>query len=284
MPIKSYLSLTKPGIIFGNMVTAVAGFALASQGQFHSGLLIETLLGLSLIIASACVINNYQDRAVDEKMMRTKNRPLVTGAVPVRSALCFAVLLAALGMATLLFYTSFLTLAIALFGYLVYIVPYKFWKYRSYYGTVVGSLAGGVPPAVGYCAVCNRLDLAAGLIFLAVVLWQMPHFFAIAMYRIEDYAAAGLPVLPLVKGAGVTKVQMLVYICAFLCVEILLTLFGYTGYAFLGVASALGIIWIWLSLQGFRKNSDDKLWARKMFFYSLISITCLSATISFENF
>src|SRR6202040_4019316 len=118
----------------------------------------------------------------------------------------------------------------------VYVVLYSFWKYRSSLATLVGSIAGAVPPVVGYCSVSNRFDTGAVLFFLILVLWQMPHFFSIAMYRLQDYSAAAIPVLPIKKGNHRTKVHMVFYILGFIMVAILLTVFGYTGYSYLIVA------------------------------------------------
>lgn len=279
--IKTYYVLTKPGIVFGNAITATAGFALASQGAFHLRLFLAMLLGLSLIIASACVFNNMIDRDVDEKMVRTRERALVKGSISPQRALQFAILLLFSGVSVLLLFTNLLTLSIALAGFFIYLVLYTLLKYRSTHATLIGSLAGGVPPVVGYCAVSHCLDVGAFLLFLIVVLWQMPHFFAIAMYRLSDYAAASIPVLPVKKGMYVTKIQMLLYILAFIIATVMLTLFGFTGYAYLIVALLLGLPWAWLSIQGF-KSKNDMLWARKMFFLSLVIIVLLSFMISID--
>jgi protoheme IX farnesyltransferase len=131
--IKTYFMLTKPGIIFGNVVTMVGGFALASKGHFNFWLFLATLVGLSCIIASACVFNNYIDRTADEKMIRTRNRALVKGLVSERNALAFATFLGFVGSFVLASCTNLLTLFMALVGYFVYVVLYSFSKYRSTY-------------------------------------------------------------------------------------------------------------------------------------------------------
>lgn len=278
---KTYYSLTKPGIIFGNAVTAAAGFALASRGHIDIGLFLITLFGLSLIIASACVFNNYIDRVADEKMVRTRNRPLVKGLISLNRAVAFAIFLGVLGTFSLAFFTNILATAIAVFGFFVYVILYSFSKYYSSHGTLIGSIAGAVPPVVGYCAVSNQVDLGAFLFFIMIVLWQMPHFYAIAIYRQEDYAAASIPVLPIKKGMRATKLQMLFYVLAFMLASFSLTVFHYTGYAYLIIAFFLGLIWLLLCIQGF-KVDNDKLWARKMFIFSLVIITTLSCVIPFS--
>ena len=279
--IKTYYSLTKPGIIMGNIITTVAGFAVASRGHIDSWLFLATLVGLSCIIASACVCNNYIDRYSDAKMARTKNRALVKGLVSGYNALFFATILGACGTFILAFYTNLLTTGIALTGFFVYVILYSGLKQRSMYATLIGSIAGAVPPVVGYCAVTGRLDIAALLLFAIVALWQMPHFFAIAMYRLDDYVAAAIPVLPVVKGIHATKIQMLLYIIAFSIVTLMPTFFGYTGYIYLAIAALLGFSWLWLCLQGF-VSRNNTLWARKMFLFSLIVVMVLSITISVD--
>jgi len=278
---KNYSLLTKPGIIMGNLVTTAGGFALASKGNFSFLLFLATLLGLGLIIASSCVCNNLIDRTSDKKMKRTQNRPLVTGAISTRSAAYFAVGLGIAGTVALALLTNLLTLFIALFGFVVYVTIYSFSKYHTVHGTLIGSVAGAVPPVVGYCAASNHLDLGAYILFAMIVLWQMPHFFAIAIYRKSDYDAASIPVVPLVRGIKNTKIQMVLYTIAFTAVSLQLTIFHYTGLAYLIVAAFLGLTWLALAITGFTTQDDNK-WARKMFIFSLITIMGLSITIPFS--
>lgn len=277
----NYYLLTKPGIIMGNLITVAAGFVLASNGLINFWLFFATLIGLAFVIASACVFNNYIDRQLDKKMERTKNRALVKGLISHRNALIFAVLLALLGNAILYTYTNILTLLIANIGFFIYVLLYSIWKSRTIYGTAIGSISGAVPPVVGYCAVSNQFDVGAIILFSIMILWQMPHFFSIAMYRLNDYASAAIPVLPVKKGMHRTKLHMVIYIIGFIGATILLTLFHYTGYIYLSIATLLGLSWLWLCLKGF-KSSNDTVWARQMFRLSLIVITVLCITIPFD--
>jgi protoheme IX farnesyltransferase len=280
--IKHYFALTKPGIIFGNLITAIGGFAMASRGHIDGWLFIATLAGLTLVVASACVFNNYMDLDADKKMARTKRRPLVKGQISGTHALLFGTLLIVLGLVVLCVYTNLLTAFLALVGFLAYVLLYGICKYLTSYGTLIGSISGAVPPVVGYCAVSNRLDWGAFILFMIVVFWQMPHFYAIAIYRLKDYAAASIPVLPLQKGMYVTKVHMLLYVIAFILASLSPTLFGYTGLFYLYAMGFLGLIWLILSIKGFGCSSDQR-WARKMFIFSLIIITALCALIFFSG-
>jgi heme o synthase len=281
--IKAYYMLTKPGILMGNIITTAGGFALASQGNFNIVLFLLTMVGLCLIIGSACVFNNYTDRSYDAKMDRTKNRALVKGIISVKSALFFAVILAFFGFSTLYLYTNLLTASIALTGFFFYVVMYSFWKYRSTYGTLIGSIAGALPPVIGYCAVSNQFDMAAFLLFTIMVFWQMPHFYAIAMFRLKDYTAASIPVLPVKKGMHVTKVHMLFYTIGFIIVSLLPIVYGYTGYAYLAVISLVGLAWLYLCIKGFKAENDTQ-WARGMFRFSLVVIMAFSLMLGVSSY
>lgn len=277
--IKTYFMLTKPGILFGNAVTAAGGFILASKAQIDLWLFLATLMGLSLLIASACVFNNYIDRNMDKIMARTQNRALVKGEISEQKAIVFATFLGLFGVLFLALCTNFLATVIAVSGFLIYVILYSLWKYRSSHATIIGSISGGIPPVVGYCAVVGRFDMGAFLLFMIVALWQMPHFFAIAVYRFDDYVAASIPVLPVKRGMHVTKVYMLLYIVAFLIPVFMLTVFGYTGYICPIVVGLLGLFWLFLCIRGF-KSTNDQLWGRQMFHFSLVVIMLLCIMIS----
>jgi protoheme IX farnesyltransferase len=276
----NYYLLTKPGIILGNLLTMAAGFLLASRGQLYFGLFLATFLGLACIIASACILNNYIDRHLDRKMERTKGRALVTGKISDRNALMLAGLLCIVGNVLLLLFTNFLAFMIANVGFLVYVLLYSLWKGKTIYGTAIGSIAGAVPPVVGYCAASNRLDAGALILFAMLVLWQMPHFFAIAMYNLDDYVAAGIPVLPAMKGLTRTKIHMLIYILGFILVSMLLPLYHYTSYLYAIAAGGLGLVWLGLCLQGFAAHS--KVWEKKMVRLSIAVIIVISLVIPLQ--
>ena len=273
--IKAYYYLTKPGIIYGNALPALGGFFLAARGHVDFVLLFAMIFGLSFIIGSACIFNNCLDRDIDAKMKRTEKRALVTKTIPLKNALIFAVILLILGSLLLGLYTNILTLILSYIGFVSYVFVYTFTKRKTVHGTLLGSISGAVPPVVGYCAVTNQFDLGALLLFLILVIWQMPHFYAIAMYRKDEYKAAGIPVLPLVKGMNDAKQQIILYVLAFLVSASLLTVFGYTGSVYLFVMLVISVIWLWKGLKGLRAK-DDATWARSMFLFSLIVIMVFS--------
>lgn len=277
---KTYFDLAKPGILFGNSITATGGFLLASRGAFNFSLFFMTLLGLACIMASGCVFNNCIDRKYDAKMKRTQNRALVKEDLSLKQAIIYATCLGFSGSFLLGYFVNSLALSLALIGLVIYVVFYSYCKHYSSYSTLVGSLAGATPPAVGYCAVSNQFDLGALLIVSWLILWQMPHFYAITIYRLEEYTKAALPVLPTTHGMLTTKVHMLLYILGFIGISALMTLFHYTGLLFLIVASLLGLNWFRIALKGF-KCKEDKVWGKKMFLFSLVVIIALSFIIPF---
>jgi protoheme IX farnesyltransferase len=278
---KEYIKLMKPGIIMGNAITACGGFLLASKGQFNISLFLAMLIGLSLIIGSGCTLNNYKDKAIDQKMLRTKNRALVKGTISDAHALIYAWTIFAVGSGILWIFTNILTLCIACLGFYVYVFVYTPMKVRSIHGTLIGSIAGAVPPVVGYCAYSAEMDLSAFLLFVIVALWQMPHFYAIALYRIEEYKEASIPVLPLVRGIEKTKVQMFIYTLGFSLAALLPYFFGFTGRYYLIVTVGVSALWLYVSLKGlFTQNTYA--WAKQMFRLSLVVIMSLSLMISID--
>ena len=214
-------------------------------------------------------------------MERTKNRPLVKGVISGSNAIVFAIILGMIGNLVLYFFTNPLTVIVASVGFFTYVVLYSIWKSKTIYGTAIGSIAGAVPPVVGYCAVSNHFDLGALILFTLLVLWQMPHFFSIAFYRLADYTAAGMPLLPIKKGAFRTKIHMAIYIIGFVIASGMLTYFHYTGTLFLITSVISGCAWFALSIKGFQSQNDE-LWGRQMFRLSLVIITLFSVVVSFD--
>jgi protoheme IX farnesyltransferase len=280
--IKNYLLIAKPGVIGGNLISATAGFLLASKGQLDGVSLPATLIGISLVVASGCVFNNCVDRKIDQKMMRTKNRPLAQGLISLESALAYAAILGLAGLALLWAATNLLSLAIVLAGLVIYVGVYSLYlKRTSVYAALIGSLAGAAPPLAGYCAVTGRFDLGAVILLAIFTLWQMPHCYAIGVLRFDDYAAAAIPVLPVKQGTAAAQKHMVGYILAFMAATLMLTLGGYTGYRTLAVAAGLGLAWLYLAWWGYQAK-DERLWARKLFIFSILTIFILSFMMSID--
>ncbi|MBN3162425.1 heme o synthase [Pectobacterium brasiliense] len=282
--IKQYLQVTKPGIIFGNLISVIGGFLLAAQGRIDYPLFFATLMGVSLVVASGCVFNNVIDRDIDKKMERTKNRVLVKGLISLKVTLVYASLLGIAGFALLYIAANPLAMWLAVMGFVVYVGVYSLYmKRHSVYGTLIGSLSGAAPPVIGYCAVSNQFDAGALILLLIFSLWQMPHSYAIAIFRFKDYQAANIPVLPVVKGISVAKHHITLYIVAFAVATLMLSLGGYAGYKYLIVAAAVSVWWLGMALSGYKNAIDDRVWARKLFVFSIVAITSLSVMMSVDS-
>lgn len=191
--LRTYYDLTKPGIIYGNVFAAVAGFVFGSPAVFSWEHFFAMLTGLWLVIAGACVFNNYHDRHIDARMERTKNRALASGAVSHIAVLVFASVLEVLGIGILFFFTNLLAFTAALVGVGSYLLLYTPLKSRTPFAMYAGAIAGATPPVVGYTAATGVFDWYALALFIAMYIWQIPHFLSIAIFRYEEYKAAGVP-------------------------------------------------------------------------------------------
>ncbi|NEU29504.1 protoheme IX farnesyltransferase [bacterium LRH843] len=273
---KDYLVLAKQGIVTSNLITTFAGVFLAaiytSTGLgAHIAEMIFALLGAGLVMAGGCTLNNYIDRDIDHIMERTKDRPTVTGRFSANHVLLIGLVQSIVGIAFLALTTP-TAAVIGLIGLFIYVVLYSMWTKRTTtLNTIVGSFSGAVPPLIGWAAIDGSLHIYAWLLFFIMFFWQPPHFLALAMRRVEEYRAAGIPMLPVVAGFEMTKRQMVLYVVALLPVSLMLYPFGliYTI-----AAAILGIGWLVIGMLGF-KMKDDIKWARYMFVYSLNYLTIL---------
>jgi protoheme IX farnesyltransferase len=275
-----YYRLTKPGIVYGNLITVLAGYAYASRLEMSLQVLLALMSGMALVIATSCVINNVMDRDIDARMERTKNRPLVTGAISMRNALLFGSVLGVVGIAILIRYTNALTTGVALFGAVFYIVAYGYAKRHSPIGTLVGSVSGAVPIFTGYAASTGMFGISGLVLSIVLVLWQMPHFYSISIFRMHEYAEAGIPVTPLVSGVRMTKLLIVCYIPIFVFAEVVLTLIHRTGYTYAGIVILVGVAWFAYALQGF-ETEEHNAWAKQMFLFSLVALLSFCIAVSF---
>lgn len=275
--LKDFYKLTKPGIIISNSIATFAGFWIASGKQIESwSLLFFSLFGTALVMASGTVLNNYLDRDLDAKMIRTRKRALPSGLLKPSVVLIYGITLGVAGLIMLYFGTTALAALLGFLGLFIYVWIYTAWfKRTSVWSTFVGAFSGAMPPVIGYYSIEDTPGIAGALILYAFLfLWQPPHFWALGIMRTEDYRAAGFPLLPVVKGAEITKFAMMRYIVLIVPVSVLLTVFGYTGMIYLIGATILGLIWAIIGFVGF-KNDDDEKWAKKMFLYSINYLTLL---------
>lgn len=277
---QDFLALIKIGIVNSNMITVFTGFFLAIQLsplKFLSSLdlLFYALAGSGLIIAGSAALNNLIDRDIDPIMSRTKSRPTVTGRFNSSAVLTLALTFIVVG--ELFLFSASMTAGLwGLAGVFSYVVLYSMWSKRKHVSnTVVGSISGAIPPLIGWAVVEPSLGAGAWALFLIMFIWQPPHFYALAMRRTEEYRAANIPMLPVVKGFKRTKVSMLGWVLLLFPLPLLLT---DLGIGFIILATALNIGWLYFALRGF-KAKDDLKWATGMFVYSLNYMTILFVSI-----
>ena len=278
---KLWAQAVKTGIIKSNLVPMVAGLMLALYTYELSFIeniwnVVLALAGTTAVIAAAGSFNNVYDRDIDAVMQRTKIRPTVTGAISIKTILIVAFILL-IGGIVLLYFTTPLAALLGFLGVFFYVVPYTMWtKRRTIWNTEIGSISGAMPPLIGWAAVAPDIwHPACWALFIIMVIWQMPHFYAIAIRKRDDYAAANIPMLPVVKGERRTYIQSNIYL-----IILMLTSFLFLPRS-LGltiVAFVLGGIWLWLSFIGYSKM-EGKTWANKMFAYSLFHMIALFATV-----
>lgn len=264
-------------------MTALAGYLLGAKGDIHSSVLLGMLIGTSPIIACGCVLNNIMDRRIDKKMKRTANRALVTGEINVKSAGVYAALLGMSGIAILVTYTNVLVLLAGMVGLFSYVVLYGYFKRHSIHGTLVGSIAGATPLVAGYCAASGHFDPLARTLFVIMAIWQMPHFYAIGVYKREEYAKAGLPIWPVARGVASTKKYILGYILLYIAAIIWMFVAGYAGRAYMVVMLIVGGWWLSYAIKGFR-SKDDLKYGHQIFGSSLVVLLVFSLLISVDHF
>lgn len=278
-PLKKWVALVKPGIVMGNTLAASAGFfTAASLVGFSLSLFFAAMVGLALVMASGCVFNNYIDRFADKKMNRTAQRALATGEIAIFPALLVATVLGLLGMSLLTWGVSPLVAGVAAIGFIAYVIIYSFVKHLSPAATLLGSIAGAVPPLVGYLALRPQFDLLAGLLFLILVAWQMPHFYAIACYRQKEYGAASIPVLPIARGLTRTLWSMVGYIIAFTFISFVFIHTQQMSQMNFLVMLFVSLVWMSMCLRGFATDNIPR-WGRKMFRFSLVVINVWFVTV-----
>lgn len=276
-----WAQVVKTGIIKSNLVPMIAGLMLALYTYQYSFVdniwnVVFAFVGTAAVIAAAGSFNNIYDRDIDAIMARTKVRPTVTGALSIKKVLIVAILLLVIGL-ILLYLASPLASLLGFLGVFFYVVPYTMWtKRHTIWNTEVGSISGAMPPLIGWSAVAPDIwHPACWALFLIMVIWQMPHFYAIAIRKKDDYAAAKIPMLPVVKSRKRTYIQTNIYLILlvlssflFLPLSLGLTL----------ISLILGLVWLGLSLFGAR-STDIKGWANKMFIFSLVHMIGIYFTV-----
>ncbi len=269
-------SLLKAPVLIANVLPVLTGFWLAlyfSNATFYEywGMFLFTIIGSTFVIAGALVLNNWYDVDIDKVMARTKKRPTVTGNFPLKLVLIIGISLSILGF-TLLFFTTLEAVLYAFIGWFTYVVLYTMWSKRKYtLNTVIGSVSGAVTPLIGWTVIAPGFHIVPIILFSILFIWQMPHTFAIAMRKYEEYKAAGVAMLPVVHGFKITKRQIVVYVACLLPLPFYLI---ELGIAFVVIATLLNLIYLGISISGLF-TKDDQKYAYISFLYSVSYITIL---------
>ncbi|NOR19891.1 MAG: protoheme IX farnesyltransferase [Xanthomonadales bacterium] len=269
-----YLVLCKPRVVVLIVFTAVVGMFLAVPGWPPLSALLAGTLGIGLAASSAAAINHLLDRRIDARMKRTRNRPLASGQLTEDNVLIFALSLGALAMAVLLIWVNALTAMLTFLSLIGYAIVYTVWLKRATpQNIVIGGAAGAAPPVLGWAAVTGTLEPQALLLFLIIFVWTPPHFWALAIYRKEEYALVDIPMLPVTHGAAFTRLQILLYTILLVIVTTLPYLTGMSGLVYLAGVSVLNAGFMWYALR--MMTSKDVLLPMHTFAFSITYLMVL---------
>ena len=274
LTISEFFKLTKPGVLYLLMITAGASMILATNFNLDILKALTGFLGIAFIAGSSAAINQILDFKYDSVMERTVKRPIVTGKISVTSATVFASFLFLSGSVLILYFNNFLTWALTFGTWIFYAFFYtKVLKFSGSQNIVIGGLAGAMPPLLGWTAVVGSIDPLPLLLVLLIFIWTPPHFWALAINKKDEYARAGIPMMPVVKGIEYTKIQIVLYSILLMVVSLLLFATGYFGYLYLIGASILGGIFIQKSWKLKKSTGADN--AMSLFLYSIVYLTLI---------
>jgi heme o synthase len=280
---RDYYELGKPRVVMLIMFTAIAGMFLAAPGLPPANALVFGTLGIALAASAAAVVNHVLDRRFDAQMARTRNRPLPTGHVSGRQALSYAAVLGALSMLLLWGGVNPLTAVLTFCSLIGYAVVYTVWlKHATPQNIVIGGAAGAAPPVLGWTAVTGQVDPHALLLFLIIFTWTPPHFWALAIARRDEYAQAGIPMLPVAYSSDFTRLHILLYTILLVIVTLLPYLTGMSGLIYLTAALVLGAFFLWRALQ-LKLHTDQRL-PMRTFSFSITYLALLFAALLLDHY
>jgi heme o synthase len=283
--VRDLIALTKPAIMSLLLLTALGGMFLAERGVPPFGVLAATLIGGAAASGGAASLNHYFDRDIDERMRRTRKRPLPAHRISTGVAIWWGIALNVLAFIVLAVFTNLLAASLAIGGTVFYILVYTIWLKRSTaQNIVIGGAAGAIPPLVGWAAITGSLDLAAWLLFAIIFFWTPAHFWALALLIRDDYERAGVPMLPVVRGDEATAWNILAYAASLLPLTLLLFIIGGLGYVYLAAAIILGALFIGYAFRLLRSGAiRRRAMARAVYLYSLLYLALLFVAIMVDS-
>ena len=281
--LKNYLELTKPKVVLMMLITAIIGMLLASKSLPSLYLVIISMIGIGLCASSAATINQIIDRNIDANMARTSNRPLPQGEITTFNASLFAFALMIVGTAILVSQVNTLTAVLTVASLIGYAFIYTvFLKRATPQNIVIGGLAGAAPPLLGWTSVTNSIDPNALLLVLIIFVWTPPHFWALAIYRKEDYARESIPMLPVTHGVRFTKLQIILYTVLLVLVSLLPYIVLMSGNIYLFSALGLGLFYLYSSIKMYL--TDDEEYPMTSFKYSIYYIFLIFLALLVDHF
>jgi len=272
--------LTKPRITRMNVLMALGGYALAG-GSFQPVVVGAAMLGTALAVMSANTLNQYLEREIDGRMARTANRPLVRDRMSPNAALAFGIVMGVLSSAILLAFVNTVTAALGLFALLSYVLIYTPLKQKTPLSLLIGAVPGAIPPLMGWTAATGLIDAPGLALFGILLVWQLPHFIAISLYRFDDYKRAGFKTVPVVRGDRIAKAQAVAWSIALVPISLSLVPLGVASWIYGGVALVLGIWFLGWSLRGLRAEAGVK-WARGFFLFSIAYLPALVIALAID--
>lgn len=278
-----YYRLTKPRVVLLIVATSIVGMFLSVPGAIPANLFIPATLGIALAAASAAAFNQLIERRSDALMARTRARPLPVGELSWWHAMVFACVLGMASMLVLFYWVNPLTAlltAVSLVGYSVIYTVYL--KPRTPHNIVIGGAAGAAPPVLGWTAITGSISLDSVLLFLIIFFWTPPHFWALALYRCDEYARAGIPMLPVTHGNKYTRTSILAYTVILSIVSLMPVLSGLSGYLYLIGAIALNARFVWMAIALNRRYTDDL--SHRCFQYSIWYLTALFGLLWIDHY
>ena len=278
--VRDLWALTKPKITRMNVLMALGGYALAG-GAFDAPLVVTALLGTALAVASANVLNQYLERDIDGRMARTASRPLPNRRMPPRAALWFGIALGVASTVMLLALVNTVTAALGVFALLSYVLVYTPLKQRTPLSLLVGAVPGAIPPLMGWTAATGVIDPGGLALFGILLVWQLPHFIALALYRKDGYARAGFKTVPVVRGDRVAKAQAVAWSLALVPITLSLIPLGVASWIYGAVALGLGAWFVGWALKGLRPDAGVK-WARGFFLFSVAYLPALILALAVD--
>ena len=281
--LKNYLELTKPKVVLMMLITAIVGMLLASKSLPPLYLVVISMIGIGLCASSAATINQIIDRNVDANMTRTSNRPLPQGEITTFNASLFAFALMTAGTAILVSQVNTLTAVLTVASLIGYAFIYTvFLKRATPQNIVIGGLAGAAPPLLGWTSVTNSIDPNALLLVLIIFVWTPPHFWALAIYRKEDYARESIPMLPVTHGVKFTKLQIILYTILLVLVSLLPYIVLMSGNIYLFSALGLGLFYLYSSIKMYLTNDEE--YPMTSFKYSIYYIFLIFFAFLIDHF